>query len=97
MKINNTGCALCNSTWGNYYKKIDNTNFFFCCDVCSSIFEDIIKELKILYEIESITDLNLEGSSRERTYKIIANNREYKGKITFSHGKIMDIKDQTQF
>lgn len=94
MLNNNTGCALCNSTWGDYYETIEDEKLFFCCNDCANIFKAIIQKLKMFYKINSITNLNLQGSSRIRTYIVESDDKSHKGKITFANGKILEIIDQ---
>lgn len=84
-------CALCHSTWGNYYETVENEKLFFCCDVCATIFKEIILKLKKIYNITTIETLSLEGTPRIRTYKVISNGQIYEGTITFSHGSILAI------
>lgn len=93
MSANNIRCALCNSTWGNFYETIENKKLFFCCDACATIFKEIIQELKSFYDITKIDTLFLEGTPRIRTYKLKSNGQTHEGKIIFSNGKILEIKN----
>lgn len=91
MIVNNSGCALCNSTWGIYYETIEDTKLFFCCEICASLFTDIIRLVKENYNISSISEIMLQGNSRERTFRISSGKNNFQGKITFSNGKIKDF------
>jgi len=92
MKTNYSACALCNSTWGNYYKTIEDTKLFFCCEVCACIYSEIVKKIKDTYNLELIDYLQIEGNTRERYFMAYSQKREFSGKITFSNGKILDFK-----
>lgn len=92
MIVNNTGCALCNSTWGNYYQTIENTKLFFCCEACANIFNEIIVYLKRKFEIVSIDKIGLQGNPRYRNFVIFSNKIEFKGKLTFSNKKILECQ-----
>lgn len=95
MLTNNTGCALCNSTWGNHYETIENEKLFFCCDVCANLFQEIIISLKNLYSMDKIYKLELQGNPRLRTYEVKSITESHKGKITFENGKIFEIIGQS--
>ena len=41
-----TGCALCGSTWGDYYEEIDGQRLFFCCNLCAKGFTNIAEGIK---------------------------------------------------
>ena len=91
MKTNNTGCALCDSTWGNYYRTVEAVELFFCCEVCANIFEDIIKEIKNSYRIKSINKMEIIGDTRIRTFNAFCEDIEIHGKVTLNRGKIKEI------
>ncbi len=40
------GCALCGSTWGNYWREVEGANRFFCCSLCADAWENAARELK---------------------------------------------------
>lgn len=40
------GCALCGSTWGEYYDVIEGQRLFFCCDLCAKGFREIVESIK---------------------------------------------------
>lgn len=89
MKINFTGCALCNSTWGDYHGKIEDTELFFCCDVCYVIYKQIVERIKKEYFLKSIDYLEIDGNPSERTFKAVNNNKTFTGKINFLKGNII--------
>ena len=47
MRTNNSeGCALCNATWGEYWREIDGEKMLFCCNICADIFQEMVKRVK---------------------------------------------------
>ena len=40
------GCALCGSTWGNYWRETEGANRFFCCSLCADAWENAVREVK---------------------------------------------------
>ena len=81
MKTNNEkGCALCDATWGEYYREIENERMFFCCNICADIFETMVSKVKQNTGWESIDYVELNGNyskGRECTAR--------KGDDTFSY------------
>lgn len=95
MKINNTGCALCESTWGDYYQVVEGTKLFFCCDVCASLYQEIIDKIKEFYYIKTINSLSLTGNSKERNFTVETEKNTYNGRIKFFNGHILDFINQS--
>ena len=91
MEVNYSGCALCDSTWGNFYKIVEGTQLFFCCDKCAEIYSKIVDRIKSEYDLLKIDYLMVEGNYQKRQFKAIANSREYSGVIVFSNGEILDF------
>ncbi len=40
------GCALCGSSWGNYWRETEGANRFFCCSLCADAWENAVAKLK---------------------------------------------------
>ena len=95
MKVNLTGCALCDSTWGDYYKEIENSKLFFCCDVCASIFSDIVNRVKTAYDLTFIDYLEIQGNYKKRNVKVYSNGKEFFSEFSFLNGKIINFNDLT--
>ena len=94
MKVANIGCALCGSTWGNYYQVIEDTKLFFCCDVCGALYQEIIDKIKEYYHIEAIKSMSLNGNPKERNFTVETEKETYNGRIKFFNGHIFDFIDQ---
>ena len=91
MKVNFTGCTLCDSTWGDYYETIEDTKLFFCCDVCASQYRQIITVLKEKLSLGRIDEFHITGNPRKRTFRLFSEGNEFTGYITFANGKILNI------
>lgn len=91
MKVNFTGCTLCDSTWGDYYETIEGTKLFFCCDVCASLFRQIINILKEKLSLSTIDEFHITGTSRKRTFQLFTEGNKFTGDITFANGKILVV------
>jgi hypothetical protein len=40
------GCALCGSSWGNYWRVTEGVNRFFCCSLCADAWENAVAKVK---------------------------------------------------
>lgn len=40
------GCALCGSSWGNYWRTVEGANRFFCCSLCADAWENAARLVK---------------------------------------------------
>lgn len=40
------GCALCGSSWGNYWRETEGANRFFCCSLCADAWENAARIVK---------------------------------------------------
>lgn len=40
------GCALCGSSWGNYWREVEGANRFFCCSLCADAWENAARIVK---------------------------------------------------
>ena len=56
------GCALCGSTWGDYYEEVEGQRLFFCCDICAKEFRNMISEAKKRGGISTIDELEIKGN-----------------------------------
>ncbi len=92
---NNDGCALCNATWGEYYREIDNEKMLFCCNICADIFENMVNEVKKRTGWEKIDYIELHGNySSGRNCTAFSNGKRFSYYFrTYSDGKIMEFKN----
>lgn len=95
MKVNYNGCALCDSTWGDYYENVEGSKLFFCCHQCALLYKEIISHIKNYYHITDIQNLELHGNPRERIFTLNSDNMFFRGKIQFLNGKLINFLDLT--
>jgi hypothetical protein len=90
-----TGCALCGSTWGDYYEEIDGQRLFFCCDVCALEFKNMISEVKKRTGWNRIDELVINGNYyRGRNCIARHEGKEYKFYVKFGdEGEIQTFLD----
>lgn len=95
MKTNNeTGCALCNSTWGTYYRDIDKERMLFCCNICADIFENMVKQVKEETGWKKIDEIELHGNySNGRNCTARHGKKQFNYYFrTYSNGEMMEFK-----
>ncbi len=84
MKRNYNGCALCDATWGDYWREIEGDKMFFCCSVCADAFENMVKEVERETGWKKIDSVSIEGDySAGRD--CVAMNGEKKVEYFFRH------------
>ncbi|MEM0127822.1 MAG: TA0938 family protein [Thermoplasmatales archaeon] len=100
MKRNYKGCALCDATWGNYWREVDGENMFFCCSICADAFENMVIEVKKKTGWKKIDELKIEGNYYAGRNCVASSGENYV-RYFFRHedGKIteFDIKEQGQY
>ncbi len=62
MKRNYEGCALCDATWGDYWRVIEGENTYFCCDICADAFENMIKKVKEVTGWPTVDSVEINGN-----------------------------------
>lgn len=68
MKRNYSGCALCDATWGDYWREVEGENMFFCCNVCADAFENMVLKLKEVTRWPAVGSVEISGNySKGRT------------------------------
>jgi hypothetical protein len=84
------GCAICESTWGDYWEEVEGQRMFFCCEICAVQFKNMINEVKKRTGWESIGEIKIRGDYRGREVTALRNDSSaYKFLIRFgSKGEI---------
>lgn len=67
MKVNYTGCAICDSTWGDVWEEVEGQRLFFCCDLCATQFRDLVDRIKAVTGWDHLDSLDIAGNRRGRT------------------------------
>lgn len=92
MKRNYKGCALCDSTWGEYWREIDGENMFFCCNICADAFENMANKVKEVTGWKNIDSIHIQGNySIGRTCIATSGNEEIHYFFRHENGKITEF------
>lgn len=67
MKRNYTGCAICDSTWGNLWEEVEGERMFFCCSTCVVQFRRLVERIEKETGWSRIESLEIAGDRRGRT------------------------------
>ena len=72
MKRNYTGCAICDSTWGNVWAEVEGERLFFCCELCVVQYRGLIARLKEATGWGAIDAIEIAGDRRGRSCTVTA-------------------------
>jgi Ta0938 len=61
MKTNYRGCAICGSTWGDFWGEIEGEKMFFCCEICLRQLKDLVSSIKRKTGWQKIDEIKIEG------------------------------------
>jgi hypothetical protein len=90
LKRNYSGCAICNSTWGNVWEEVDGERTFFCCTTCVAQFRHLVDRIKGETGWGRIESLEVEGDRRGRTCLAKAGSEALRAKVLFnSEGELL--------
>ena len=89
------GCAICQSTWGNYWAEVEGQRMFFCCEICEVEFRNMIDEIKRRTGWKTIDEIEIAGDTRGRNCTAKSNGLTYRFQIRFnSRGEIGAFSEQ---
>ena len=66
MKRNYTGCAICDSTWGNVWEEVEGERMFFCYSICVVQFRRLVARIKQATGWPALDSLEISGDRRGR-------------------------------
>ena len=90
MKRNYTGCAICDSSWGNVWADVEGERMFFCCDLCLVQFRALIDRIKRDTGWSGIDSIDLAGDRRGRTCSVSSGDRHGRFDFAFNaEGQIL--------
>lgn len=84
MNVNYTGCAICDSSWGNLWEEVEGTRLFFCCDVCSTQFRNLVSRIKAETGWDAIDSISVAGDRRGRTCQATRGAESYMCRVGFN-------------
>lgn len=67
MKRNYSGCAICDSTWGDLWAEVEGERMFFCCELCVTQFRGLIDHIKQVTGWSTVEGIEIAGDRRGRT------------------------------
>ena len=89
------GCAICRSTWGNYWAEVEGQRMFFCCEICEVEFRNMIDEIKRRTGWKTIDEIEIAGDTRRRNCMAKSDGLTYRFQIRFnSRGEIGAFSEQ---
>jgi hypothetical protein len=69
--LQTVGCAICGSTWGDYWEEIEGDSLFFCCDLCAKEFKSLLHGVREkIGENAEIKEIEIQGDYRGRRVKV---------------------------
>lgn len=94
MRVEGTGCAICGSTWGDYWEEVDGQSLFFCCSLCATQFKNMVQEVKRRTGWKAVAEVRMAGDYRGRECTAFSpDGKEYSFAIWFdSQGGIQGFK-----
>jgi len=60
------GCAICGSTWGDYWDEVEGVKMFFCCGICAIQFKSLVSKIKEATGWKTIDGIAIKGDFRGR-------------------------------
>jgi Ta0938 len=90
LKRNYTGCAICDSTWGNVWAEVEGERLFFCCDLCVVQYRGLIERVKAETGWETLDAIEIAGDRRGRSCTVSSGDRSSRFQFTFnSEGQLL--------
>ena len=89
------GCAICQSTWGNYWAEVEEQRMFFCCEICEVEFRNMVEEIKRRTGWKAIDEIEITGGTRGRECTALLNGKAYHFQVRFnSRGEVDKFLEQ---
>jgi len=89
------GCAICQSTWGDYWAEVEGQRMFFCCELCEIEFRNMIQQIKQRTGWQQIDEVQIMGDHRGRECTALSKNNAYRFFIRFnSQGGIETFQEK---
>lgn len=69
MNVNYSGCAICDSHWGDLWAEVEGTRLFFCCEICRVQLDGAVRRIKESAGWDRIDSLEISGDRSGRTIR----------------------------
>ena len=83
MKRNYTGCAICDSTWGDVWEEVEGERMFFCCTLCAVQFRHLVARIRQETGWSQIDVIEIEGGRRGRTVRAMRGENSFQARVMF--------------
>lgn len=89
------GCALCESTWGDYWEQVEGQKVFFCCWICAAAFKNMVKEIRARTGWPTVDEIKIKGDYRGRECIALRGPNSYKFFVRFdeNNGEIVAFRE----
>jgi putative zinc binding protein len=85
LKLREDGCALCGSTWGNYWEELEGARRFFCCELCARQLRHLVARVRDATGWSDIEALEIVGDRRGREVTVRAAGRSERFGFVFGY------------
>ena len=93
MKRNYTGCAICDSTWGDTWAEVDGERMFFCCELCVVQFRGLVERIKATTGWLAIDAIAIEGDRRGRRVEARHGGATFRAFVAFNaEGRVREFR-----
>jgi hypothetical protein len=90
LKRNYSGCAICDSTWGNLWEEVEGERMFFCCGTCVTQFRRLVDRIEKETGWPRIDALEIAGDRRGRTCVAQSGSETVRVRVMFdSEGELL--------
>ncbi len=88
------GCAICQSTWGDYWAEVEAQRMFFCCKICEIEFRNMVEEIKRKTRWKVIDEIKITGDARGRECTALYKGEAYRFQIRFDkQGEVSSFRE----
>lgn len=84
MRINYSGCAICDSTWGNLWEEVEGERRFFCCQICLTQFLRLLERVKRETGWARIDEIEIRGDRRGRSCFALSGAERLQARVSFT-------------
>lgn len=90
MQRNYTGCAICDSTWGDVWAEVDGERLFFCCELCVVQYRGLLDRIRHESGWATIDAIAIGGDRRGRTCEVTRGTERARFVFSFdAEGKLL--------
>jgi hypothetical protein len=84
LKRNYSGCAICNSTWGNVWEEVEGDRMFFCCSLCVVQFRRLLDRVKTDTGWSTVDGIEISGDRRGRACAATTGGKTIRFRFSFN-------------